>query len=173
MIGNASALFRATFAVAPRVVASAPGRVNLLGEHTDYNGGPVLPIAIAARTTVAAGAADAGILELISTRDGQMQRIDYRSAGVSGPGAYVAGVMRELAAAGAGPPCRGARVAIASDVPVGAGLAASAAVTGGGGRAPGLLGGGRPPARQPGGGGVPAGHGPGGGGGGVMGQGRR
>src|SRR2546429_150361 len=53
MIGNASALFRATFAVAPRVVASAPGRVNLLGEHTDYNGGPVLPVATALRTPVA------------------------------------------------------------------------------------------------------------------------
>jgi len=43
---NASALFRATFGVAPRAAASAPGRVNLLGEHTDYNGGPVLPVAI-------------------------------------------------------------------------------------------------------------------------------
>src|SRR5256884_10019263 len=49
MIGNASALFRATFGVAPRVVASAPGRVNLLGEHTDYNGGPALPGAAAPR----------------------------------------------------------------------------------------------------------------------------
>src|SRR5207249_1512554 len=38
---NASALFRATFGVAPRAAASAPGRVNLIGEHTDYNGGPV------------------------------------------------------------------------------------------------------------------------------------
>ena len=145
---NASTLFRATFGDAPLVAASAPGRVNLLGEHTDYNGGPVLPIAIAARTTVAAGAADAGILELISTRDGQMQRIDYRSAGVSGPGAYVAGVMRELAAAGAGPPCRGARVAIASDVPVGAGLASSAALTVAAARALDLLGSGRLTARQ-------------------------
>src|SRR5437899_12363152 len=121
MTGNVSALFRAAFGVAPRVVASAPGRVNLLGEHTDYNGGPVLPIAIAVRTVVAAGAADAGMLELISTRDGQMQRIDYRSGGVAGPGAYVAGVMRELAAAGAGPPGGGASVAIATHVPVEAG----------------------------------------------------
>ncbi|PYP13982.1 MAG: galactokinase, partial [Gemmatimonadetes bacterium] len=40
---KASALFRATFGVAPRAAASAPGRVNLIGEHTDYNGGPVLP----------------------------------------------------------------------------------------------------------------------------------
>ena len=44
MRGNASALFRATFGGAPRAAASAPGRVNLIGEHTDYNGGPVLPV---------------------------------------------------------------------------------------------------------------------------------
>ena len=42
----ASALFRSTFGGRPRTGASAPGRVNLLGEHTDYNGGPVLPVAL-------------------------------------------------------------------------------------------------------------------------------
>src|SRR5512138_3829895 len=48
------ALFVDRFGRAPEVVASAPGRVNLIGEHTDYNGGEVLPIAIARRTWVAA-----------------------------------------------------------------------------------------------------------------------
>ena len=119
-----------------------------MGEHTDYNGGPVLPIAIAVRTVVATGPADDGVLELISTRDGQMQRIDYRSARVTGPAAYVTGVMRELAAAGAGPPAGGARVAVASDVPVGAGLASSAALTVAAARALDLLGGGHLTARQ-------------------------
>src|SRR5690348_17183874 len=52
---KAAALFRNTFGVAPRAAASAPGRVNLLGEHTDYNGGPVLPFALRVRTTVAVG----------------------------------------------------------------------------------------------------------------------
>ena len=145
---NASTLFRATFGVAPLAAASAPGRVNLMGEHTDYNGGPVLPIAIAVRTVVATGPAEDGVLELISTRDGQMQRIDYRSGRVTGPAAYVTGVMRELAAAGAGPPAGGARVAVASDVPVGAGLASSAALTVAAARALDLLGGGRLTARQ-------------------------
>ncbi len=84
MIGNASALFRATFGVAPRVVASAPGRVNLLGEHTDYNGGPVLPVATALRTTVAVGPGDAGVLELISTRDGERARVAWRDARPAG-----------------------------------------------------------------------------------------
>ena len=141
-------LFRATFGVAPLAAASAPGRVNLLGEHTDYNGGPVLPIAIAARTVVTAGPADEGVLELVSTRDGQPQRVDYRSRRITGSGAYLAGVMRELAAAGAGPPGGGARIAIASDVPVGAGLASSAALTVAAARALDLLGSGRLTARQ-------------------------
>ncbi|HYL22259.1 MAG TPA: galactokinase family protein [Gemmatimonadales bacterium] len=139
---NAATLFRATFGVAPLAAASAPGRVNLMGEHTDYNGGPVLPIAIAVRTVVATGPADDGVLELISARDGQLQRIDYRSGQVTGPAAYVTGVLRELVTAGAGPPAGGARVAVASDVPVGAGLGSSAALTVAAARALDLLGGG-------------------------------
>jgi len=126
---NASALFRATFGVAPRAAASAPGRVNLIGEHTDYNGGPVLPVATPLRTTVAVGPADAGVLELISTLDGERARIDWREGRAAGWSAYLAGVMRELDAAGAAPASAGARVAVASDVPVGAGLASSAALT--------------------------------------------
>jgi galactokinase len=60
--GNVRALFVDRFGREPDVVASAPGRVNLIGEHTDYNGGEVLPIAISRRTWVAAGRppADAG-----------------------------------------------------------------------------------------------------------------
>jgi len=126
---KASALFRATFGVAPQAAASAPGRVNLIGEHTDYNGGPVLPIAIQARTTVAVGPADAGVLEIVSSRDGSLARIDYTTAFPPGWAAYVAGVMRELAVLGAAPAGGGARVAVAGDVPVGAGLASSAALT--------------------------------------------
>jgi len=103
MRGNASALFRATFGGAPRAAASAPGRVNLIGEHTDYNGGPVLPVAYAARTYVAVGPGEPGILEMVSTREEQVARIDYRAGRLAGWGAYVAGVMRELVALGAAP----------------------------------------------------------------------
>src|SRR2546427_58451 len=129
MRANASALFRATFGVAPHAAASAPGRVNLIGEHTDYNGGPVLPVACAVRTSVAVGPTDRGVLELISTRDGQVARINYREGRPQGWGAYIAGVMRELVALGAAPLEGGARVAVTSDVPVAAGLASSAALT--------------------------------------------
>jgi galactokinase len=143
---NASALFRATFGVAPRAAASAPGRVNLLGEHTDYNGGPVLPVAIAARTVVAVGPAETGLLDVISTRDGQRTCIDIRDGGAAGGSAYVAGVLQELGAASGVMP--GARVAIASRVPAGAGLASSAALTVAAARALSQLGGARLTPRQ-------------------------
>jgi len=128
MRGNASALFRTTFGDAPHAAASAPGRVNLIGEHTDYNGGPVLPVASSARTFVAVGPAAPGVLEMVSTRDGPVALTDYREGRPAGWGAYIAGVMHELVALGAAPQEGGARVAVTSDVPVAAGLASSAAL---------------------------------------------
>ena len=74
-------LFHETFGTTPRSVASAPGRVNLIGEHTDYNGGPVLPIAIAQRTSAAIGPAatdEPGVLEAISTRDLSLVRLKWQ-----------------------------------------------------------------------------------------------
>ncbi|HEY6109799.1 MAG TPA: galactokinase family protein, partial [Gemmatimonadales bacterium] len=74
---QAIALFHRTFGGSPGNVASAPGRVNLLGEHTDYNGGPVLPMAISARTTAAVGPGEPGWLELVSERDGVLARVRW------------------------------------------------------------------------------------------------
>jgi galactokinase len=122
-------LFREAFGAAPRAAASAPGRVNLIGEHTDYNGGPVLPIAIAARTQAAVGPGDAGLLEAVSGQHGEVVRVRWQEQLPPGWGAYVAGVLRELWAAEALPAGGGARVAVNSDVPIGAGLASSAALT--------------------------------------------
>ncbi len=122
-------LFRATFATRARAAASAPGRVNLIGEHTDYNGGPVLPFAINRRTVVAVAPGSPGQLDIVSARDGLVSQCDWREAAPAGWGAYLVGVMRELVAAEAAPPNAGARVAVTSDVPVGAGLASSAALT--------------------------------------------
>jgi galactokinase len=124
-------LFHDAFGTAPRAAASAPGRVNLIGEHTDYNGGPVLPIAIAQRTTAAVGPGaegSAGILEAVSTRHQKVVRVKWQEELPKGWAAYVAGVMRELWALELLPPAGSARVAIASDVPVGAGLSSSAAL---------------------------------------------
>ncbi|MGH7699712.1 MAG: galactokinase family protein, partial [Gemmatimonadales bacterium] len=117
-------LFHATFGVPPAQAASAPGRVNLIGEHTDYNGGPVLPIAIGARTTVAVGLGEPGVLEIVSAQASlrqRAQRVSWRDALPKNWGGYLAGVMRELWAVEALPPRGGARVAVASDVPMGAG----------------------------------------------------
>jgi len=125
----AIALFQKTFGVAPRAAASAPGRVNLIGEHTDYNGGPVLPIAIAERTTAVVGAAEDGLLEAVSSNGGAVVRMGWQEELPAGWGAYVGGVLRELWAAEALPPGGGVRVAVTSDVPVGAGLSSSAALT--------------------------------------------
>ena len=127
MRAQAIALFRAAFGSAPTCGASAPGRVNLIGDHTDYNGGPVLPLATLERTTAVAGPGEAGWLGLVSTRDGRIERIRWDGPLPSGWSAYVGGVMKELAARGMAPP--GACVAVASDLPIGAGLASSAALT--------------------------------------------
>jgi galactokinase len=129
MPAPAIALFQKAFGAAPRVAASAPGRVNLIGEHTDYNGGPVLPIAIAQRTTAAVGPAEPGMLEAVSTRDGQLVRARWQEQLPDGWAAYAAGVLRELWTANALPPGGGVRLAVASDVPIGAGLSSSAALT--------------------------------------------
>src|SRR5881409_1173376 len=124
-------LFHKTFGTIPRSAASAPGRVNLIGEHTDYNGGPVLPIAIAQRTTAAIGpgaAGESGVLEAVSTRYKSVVRIKWQDQLPKGWAAYVAGVLRELWALEVVPPDGAVRVAIASELPVGAGLSSSAAL---------------------------------------------
>src|SRR6266487_991949 len=112
MRGNASALFRASFGVAPRAAASAPGRVNLIGEHTDYNGGPVLPVACAARTCVAVGPAEPGVLEMVSTRDGHVALTDYREGRPAGWGASLAGRVHELGGPEGAELEGGARIAV-------------------------------------------------------------
>ena len=145
---RASALFRATFGVPPVAAASAPGRVNLIGEHTDYNGGPVLPIALAQRTVVAAGPGEPGVLEAVSERDGRVWRHLYKEGRAPDWSAYVAGVVAELQSAGLLAWDAGVRVAVASDVPVGAGLSSSAALTVAATRALLGIGGGRLTPRQ-------------------------
>jgi galactokinase len=101
---------------APQHVWAAPGRVNLIGEHTDYSGGFVLPFAIDRRTTVAVAARDDDELKCRSVQLGD----DGDWA------AYVRGVVSALEAAGIHVP--GADVLVDSDVPVGAGLSSSAAL---------------------------------------------
>ena len=92
-------LFQKTFGTSPRSAASAPGRVNLIGEHTDYNGGPVLPIAIEERTTAAVGPGadgEPGTLQAISTRDSRVVKLKWQEELPKNWAAYIGGVVREL-----------------------------------------------------------------------------
>jgi galactokinase len=131
----ATSQFTTSFATRPTVVASAPGRVNLIGEHTDYNGGPVLPVALERRTAVAARPADGW--RLVSSVDGKVHDAEPDAPARGDWTDYVMGVVRELRALSAAP--AGALIAVASTVPIGAGLSSSAALTVASARALGLL----------------------------------
>ena len=121
------ATFAAQFGGRPDVIASAAARVNLIGEHTDYNGGEVLPIAIARRTFVAVRARQGDTWRAASdTQDGmgEFGRVAPAKSGQWWD--YVAGVASELATSGVELPA--CDVAACSDVPAGAGLSSSAAL---------------------------------------------
>ena len=107
----------------------APGRVNLIGEHTDYNEGFVLPMAIDRGTLVAARARDDARLRVHSVNQDETVEVDLAAPGTPRRGAwidYVEGVARVLMERGL--PVGGADLVLESDVPVGAGLSSSAAL---------------------------------------------
>ncbi|MEV6235245.1 galactokinase [Lentzea sp. NPDC051838] len=119
--------FAGLHGVAPAGVWSAPGRVNLIGEHTDYNDGFVLPFAIPQRTWVAAAPRSDGLITLASVVDGSVvtaQPLDLASLapGVEGWAAYPAGVAWVLRQQGI---TGGADLVIDGDVPHGSGLSSS------------------------------------------------
>ncbi|CAH0261173.1 Galactokinase [Arthrobacter sp. Bi26] len=137
-----SEYFSSQFGGVPDGLWSAPGRVNLIGEHTDYNDGFALPIAIDKRTTVAARARADRLLRVTSSSFPGMMEVsleDLDPDALTGWAAYPLGVawaMSRAAAAGApdgagsGGASRmsGLDLALTSDVPAGAGLSSSAAV---------------------------------------------
>jgi galactokinase len=116
------------FSASPRFF-SAPGRVNLIGEHTDYNEGFVLPMAIERRTVVAAAARSDGRVVAQSGAFGETFEFELDRPGPVRRGVwgdFVEGTVRALMARGVAVP--GASLVIESDVPRGAGLSASAAL---------------------------------------------
>jgi len=111
------AAFRSRFGVDPRLF-SAPGRVNLIGEHTDYNQGFVLPMAIERRTTVAAAVRSDRRIVAFSEALGDEFVIDLDRPGPVRRGVwgdYVEGTARALVARGV--PVVGADLLVTSDVP--------------------------------------------------------
>ncbi len=121
--------FRRAFGRGPRGVAIAPGRVNLIGEHLDYNGGLMLPFAIRRTTQVAWAPRTDATLRAYSDAFDEMAEVDLRRlepGSSSGWARYVAGVAWALREAGH--ELRGVDLAIQSDVPPGSGLSSSAAL---------------------------------------------
>lgn len=121
-------LFREHFGDDAELVIRAPGRVNVIGEHTDYNDGFVLPAAIDREVFIALSPTGDDIVEAVSDDFDEPVRFDLRNwdAKPGNWGRYLQGVMWALA--GAGLPIRGWRGCVTSAVPVGAGLASSAAL---------------------------------------------
>lgn len=126
----------------PEGIWSAPGRVNLIGEHTDYNEGFVLPFAIPHRTFAAASLRDDDRIRVASTFAADPVEVALHDLDALFPtatgaepavpewSAYVLGVAWALQLATSDAAPLGVDIAIASDVPVGAGLSSSAAIEG-------------------------------------------
>jgi galactokinase len=129
LIAAVSEGFAKRFGSKPEGVWSAPGRVNLIGEHTDYNEGFVLPFAIDRRTCAAVSSRSDGIARVASSFSDEVVEIaiaEISKSTVSGWSAYPLGVTWALIEAGAKP--SGFDLYVNSDVPVGAGLSSSAAI---------------------------------------------
>jgi galactokinase len=126
--------FRQRFGTEPHGVWSAPGRVNLIGEHTDYNAGFVFPFAIDRRTVIALAPRDDDRIRLASSFSEEVveaRLADLTGERIAGWQAYPLGVAWALGQRGADlAAVPGFDLFIDSDVPVGAGLSSSAALEG-------------------------------------------
>src|SRR6266496_1127359 len=128
--------FRARFGIEPTMVR-APGRVNLIGEHTDYNYGFVMPVAIGFYTWVAAGRRSDRMLNVHSDQSGDTVELSLDS--LAGPprqhwGDFIRGVAAVLQSAGYR--LSGANLMIHGQVPIGAGMSPSASLPVGAAPAP-------------------------------------
>jgi galactokinase len=125
---RAAEAFTARFGSAPEGVWAAPGRVNVIGEHTDYNGGHVLPVALPHTTRAAVARRDDGRLVLVSAQhpgaDADVAVADLAPGTPGGWAGYPAGVVEQMRASVPG----GLSLLVDGDVPAGAGLSSSAAL---------------------------------------------
>ena len=125
---RARALFTERYGRDAPVVVRAPGRVNVIGEHTDYNDGFVLPAAINREVWIALEPTTTATVEVVSLTEDVPAAVDLHNwePKAEGWARYVQGVAWALSEAGR--PLTGWRGALVSDVPVGAGLSSSAAL---------------------------------------------
>jgi galactokinase len=126
---EAAGAYRACFGLDPHAIAVAPGRVNLIGDHTDYNEGFVLPMALDLGVACAFAPRDDGRLRVHSVAHGETREAavaDLQPPGDSTFFSYVAGVAWALREGGQ--PVGGLDAAVAGNLPIGAGLSSSAAV---------------------------------------------
>jgi galactokinase len=140
VIESVATSFAACFGAPPTVTVRSPGRVNLIGEHTDYSLLPVLPIAIDRYTLVAARATETGRVQARSLRfagDVTLDREDLAPAessargersGAAPPqwGRYLVGVLRELDGLASG---RGAQLLLDGNLPTTGGLSSSSSLS--------------------------------------------
>ena len=126
----AVAELRATWGAEPDGVWTAPGRVNLIGEHVDYSGGRCLPMALTRITAAAVRRRDDDVVRLSSTDPGaapfEGRLGDLGPGSSTGWAGYAAGTLWALQQAGIDVP--GMDLSVSSDVPLGAGLSSSASL---------------------------------------------
>jgi len=127
--------FAGKFGYLPAFIAQAPGRVNLLGEHVDYNGGPVLPVALDLAVKLAFAPKENGLITLHALDLGErvtfdlksiQQQKDWQGNQLPNWARYPAGVAWALQDAGLATP--GMQAVYTSNIPIGSGLSSSAAV---------------------------------------------
>jgi galactokinase len=118
--------FRQLYKATPVVEARAPGRVNVLGEHTDYNDGFVLPTAIPQQTTVAIGYSSDDRHHFYAANLKEWGHVSPQESLPPGFVRYIGGCIRILEAAGY--PIPPLNLWVSSEVPIGAGLSSSAAL---------------------------------------------
>ncbi|MGO2634716.1 MAG: galactokinase family protein, partial [Galactobacter sp.] len=122
------------FGTVPAAVYSAPGRVNLLGEHTDYNGGASLPFAIQRRTSLSLRIREDNVIRIASTfTDEIVETTVARVLNVAGQrlegwSAYPLGVLRILGTVADLKSAVGFDALVDSDIPVGVGVSSSHAL---------------------------------------------
>lgn len=131
-VSNARSLFSSAFAAQPAVWAHAPGRIEVIGNHTDYNGGTVVGAAIDKGIALVASTRDDGRIRLLSREEprGMVETTaeTYRDADLPAWTRYVLGVVDEFRMRGWMDVGAGCDLAVASTLPVGTGLSSSAAL---------------------------------------------